>query len=117
MPDAWETQYGLNPNDPSDALLDADLDRAQAEPAHLGTEHARLEQHQLAGAVEVQREQVLALGALAQGQQLPVDRVAAVDETVAVVVVARELGVPTIVGARAAAAARCCCSEACSCPP
>jgi hypothetical protein len=26
MPDAWETAFGLNPNDPSDALLDGDAD-------------------------------------------------------------------------------------------
>ena len=26
MPDAWETQYGLNPNDPSDADDDNDSD-------------------------------------------------------------------------------------------
>lgn len=28
MPDAWETKYGFNPNDPKDAALDFDLDKA-----------------------------------------------------------------------------------------
>lgn len=41
MPDAWELQYGLNPQDPSDAALDADNDRMSNRAEYLSGTNPR----------------------------------------------------------------------------